>query len=94
MEQGTILDRREFRDRRIGEVATYTGPERRQLRDRRSGRISVCVFCEQVCGGQRNWIKSPPSTDSAADVLLDVCADCYSKRFTHSFSKTNTIQKL
>ena len=92
MEQGTILDRREFHDRRNGSASTYTGPERRKLRDRRSGSVTVCVFCGEVCGGQRGWVKSPPPMETAADFLLDVCANCYSKRFTHSFSKTESLQ--
>ena len=92
MEQGTILDRREFHDRRIGGASTYTGPERRKLKDRRCGIVTICVFCGEVCGSQRGWVKSPPQTGTAADYLLDVCADCYSKRFTHTFTKTETLQ--
>jgi len=92
MEQGTLLDRREFHDRRIGDATAYTGPERRKLKDRRNGIITVCVFCGEVCGNQRGWFKSPPPTDTAADYLLDVCAGCYVKRFTHTFTKTEAIQ--
>lgn len=92
MEQGTILDRRDFRDRRLGGAATYTGPERRTLTDRRSGTITVCVFCGEVCGNQRTWLKSPPPKDTSEDFQLDVCETCYSKQFTHTFKKTKTVQ--
>ena len=87
MEQGTILDRREFRDRRIGGASAYAGSEKRKSRDRRSGKITVCIFCGEVCGGQRGWVKSPLPMETAADLLIDVCEDCYSKRFTHSYNK-------
>ncbi len=90
MEQGTILDRREFHDRRITGACRYTGPERRKLIDRRSGKITVCVFCGEVCGGQRGWVKSPLPMETAADLLVDVCEDCYSKRFTQSYNQNRS----
>jgi hypothetical protein len=92
MDQGTVLDNRTFRDRRMAGVSTYTGPERRKLRDRRSGLITVCIFCGEVCGDQKGWIKGPLPMETAADFLVDVCADCHSKRFTQLYSKPQSLQ--
>jgi hypothetical protein len=82
MDQGTVLDKRTCRDRRVGGVSTHTRPERRALRDRRSGLVTVCIFCGEVCGDQKSWVKSPLPMETAGDSLVDVCADCASKRFT------------
>ena len=87
MDQGTVLDRRTYRDRRMQGDSTYTGPERRKLRDRRSGKITVCIFCGEVCGGQKGWVKSPQSLALATDFLIDVCRDCYAKQFRHFYSR-------
>jgi hypothetical protein len=92
METGTVLDKRTCRDRRMGGVTTHTGPERRELRDRRSGLITVCIFCGDVCGDQKGWIRSPLPMETAGDFIVDVCADCHSKRFTKFYSKTQSLQ--
>ena len=80
MEQGTTLDRRSCRDRRMGGTFTYTGPERRSLKYRRSGRTTVCLYCGKVCGDQKGWIKGSFTIETAAGYLIDICTDCSSKR--------------
>ena len=90
MEKGTILDRRESCDRRNDGASRYAGPEKRKSGDRRSGKITVCIFCGEVCGGQRGWVKSPLAMETAADLLVDVCEDCYSKRFAQSYHKNRS----
>lgn len=58
MIKGTILDRRSCDDRREGGLSTYTGPDRRKSGDRRDEKITICVFCEQICGDKKSWFKS------------------------------------
>ena len=94
MEQGITLDRRTSRDRRTDGTYLYTGPERRSLRDRRSGRITICIFCEEICGDLRGWIKGSLPIETAAECLIDVCTDCSSKRFTQFYTKTKSLEQL
>ncbi len=90
MNQGTILDRRAYRDRRQDGASTYTGPERRKLHDRRSRDITVCVFCERLCGGQQGWIKASQHKDADTDFLVDVCTDCTATQFPHVYTRQKT----
>jgi hypothetical protein len=57
MEQGTVLDRRKCRDRRMGGVSTYTGPERRQLKDRRTCRDRRMEGDSTYTGPERRQLK-------------------------------------
>ena len=79
MIQGTILDRRTCNDRREGGVSTYTGPDRRKSGDRRDGKITICVFCEEICGEKKGWYKTPNLKNQAADYQIYVCGKCASK---------------
>lgn len=88
MEQGTVLDRRSFRDRRMGDAFAYTGPERRKFIDRRSERATVCIVCGKSCGDQRGWIQGSYTREDAAKYLIDICMDCYSKQVS-KFSTGN-----
>jgi len=79
MIRGTILDRRTCDDRREGEASAYTGPDRRKPGDRRDEKITICVFCGDICGDKKSWFKTPESKEIAADYQIYVCDSCASK---------------
>lgn len=79
MIKGTILDRRSCDDRREGGLSTYTGPDRRKSGDRRDEKITICVFCEQICGDKKSWFKSSNLKDHVEDYQIYVCDKCASK---------------
>jgi len=90
MIQGTLLDRRTCNDRREEEVSTYTGPDRRKLGDRRDGKITICVFCEEICGEKKGWYKKVDLKDQAADYQIYVCDTCASKLSQPLYSEKRT----
>jgi len=79
MIQGTILDRRSCDDRREEETSTYSGPDRRVSGERRDEKITICVFCEEICGKKKSWFKTPNPKDKAVDYQIYVCDKCASK---------------
>jgi len=79
MIHGTILDRRSSQDRREGEVSTYNGPDRRKSGERRDGKITICVFCGEICGEKKGWYKTPNLKDLDTDYQIYICDTCAAK---------------
>lgn len=79
MALGTILDRRTDQDRRVAAVSTYSGPEKRKSRDRRDIKITICVFCGDICGEKKSWFKTPGPKKTTDYHQLFICDRCASK---------------